>query len=161
MGVEEKLLRMVRVIADYQFGRGAGKILFPDSCKFVLSPKTGKVRQIKDNGVRIATLKADTGLFTLSIEGARRLHSFLEYPKLRVVVLNDVSEFVAKGRSVFAKHVVEVDEDIRANDEVLVVDEEDNLLATGKAVLSAKEMMEFQRGVAVVVRQGVNERLQS
>ncbi len=157
MGVEEKLLRMVRVIADYQFGRGAGKILFPDSCKFVLSPKTGKVRQIKDNGVRIATLKADTGLFTLSIEGARRLHSFLEYPKLRVVVLNDVSEFVAKGRSVFAKHVVEVDEDIRANDEVLVVDEEDNLLATGKAVLSAKEMMEFQRGVAVVVRQGVRQ----
>ncbi len=157
MGVEEKLLRMVRVIADYQFGRGAGKILFPDSCKFVLSPKTGKVRQIKDNGVRIATLKADTGLFTLSIEGARRLHSFLEYPKLRVVVLNDVSEFVAKGRSVFAKHVVEVDEDIRANDEVLVVDEEDNLLATGKAVQSAKEMMEFQRGVAVVVRQGVRQ----
>ena len=157
MGVEEKLLRMVRVIADYQFGRGAGKILFPDSCKFVLSPKTGKVRQIKDNDVRIATLKADTGLFTLSIEGARRLHSFLEYPKLRVVVLNDVSEFVAKGRSVFAKHVVEVDEDIRANDEVLVVDEEDNLLATGKAVLSAKEMMEFQRGVAVVVRQGVRQ----
>lgn len=157
MGVEEKLLRMVRVIADYQFGRGAGKILFPESCKFVLSPKTGKIRQVKDRGVRVATLKADTGLFTLSIEGARRLHSYFEYPKLRVVVLKDVSEFVAKGRSVFAKHVVEVDENIRANDEVLVVDEDDNLLATGKAVLSAREMLEFERGVAVMVRQGIKQ----
>ncbi len=155
MGVEERLLKMVRVIADYQFGRGAGKVLFPDSCKFVLSPTTGKVRQIKDGGVRIATLKAETGLFTLSIEGARRLHSYFDYPKLRVVVLKDVADFIARGRSVFAKHVVDVDENVRANDEVLVVDEDDKLLATGKAILSAKEMMEFQRGVAVTVRQGV------
>lgn len=157
MGVEEKLLRMVRVIADYQFGRGAGKVLFPDSCKFVLSPTTGKIRQVKDGGVRIATLKADTGLFTLSIVGARRLHRFFEYPRLRVVVLREVSEFIAKGRSVFAKHVVDVDEIIRANDEVLVVDEDDNLLATGKAVLSAREMLEFERGVAVMVRQGIKQ----
>ncbi|ADB57331.1 PUA domain-containing protein [Archaeoglobus profundus] len=157
MGVEEKLLKMVRVIADYQFGRGAGKALFPDKCKFVLSPTTGKVRQIKYEGVRLATLKADTGLFTLSIEGAKRLHRAFDYPKLRVVVLKDVAEFIAKGRNVFAKHVVNVDESIRANDEVLVVDEDDNLLATGRAVLSAREMMEFDRGMAVMVRQGIKQ----
>ena len=153
--MEDRLLKMVRVIADYQFGRGAGKALFPDSCKFLLSPTTGKVRQIKDKGVRIATLKADTGLFTLSIEGAKRLHNAFPYPKLRVVVLKDVAEFIAEGRSVFAKHVVDVDPNIRANDEVIVVDEDDNLLATGRAVLSAKEMIEFERGVAVAVRQGI------
>ncbi len=157
MGVEEKFLKMVRIIADYQFGRGAGRVLFPDDCKFVLSPTTGKVRQVKLGNKRIATLKADTGLFTLSIEGARRLHEFFDYPRLRVVVLKEVSDFIAKGRNVFAKHVVDVDEGIRANDEVLVVDEDDNLLATGKAVLSAKEMLEFQRGMAVMVRQGVKQ----
>ncbi len=153
--MEDRLLRIVRVIADYQFGKGAGRVLFPDSCRFVLSPKTGKIRQIKDGGVRIATLKADSGWFSLSIEGARRLHKAFEYPKLRVVVLKDVGDFIAMGRSVFAKHVVDVDMDIRANDEVLVVDEDDRLLATGKAVLCAKEMLEFKRGVAVSVRQGV------
>jgi len=158
--MEDRLLKMVRVIADYQFGRGAGRALFPDSCKFLLSPTTGKVRQIKDKGVRIATLKADSGLFTLSIEGARRLHIAFRYPKLRVVVLKDVAEFIAEGRSVFAKHVVDVDPSIRANDEVIVVDEDDNLLATGRAVLSAKEMIEFERGVAVAVRQGI-KRLKS
>jgi len=153
--MEDKLLRIVRVIADYQFGKGAGRALFPDTCKFVLSPTTGRIRQIKDGGVRIATLKADSGWFTLSIEGARRLHRAFKYPKLRVVVLRDVAEFIAMGRNVFAKHVVDVDPKIRANDEVLVVDEDDNLLATGKAVLGAKEMLEFDRGVAVSVRQGV------
>jgi len=158
--MEDRMLRTVRVIADYQFGRGAGRVLFPDSCKFVLSPTTGRIRQIKDRGVRIATLKADSGWFTLSIEGARRLHTAFEYPKLRVVVLRDVADFIARGRNVFAKHVVDVDPNIRANDEVLVVDEDDTLLATGKAVLSAKEMLEFDRGVAVSVRRGVKKDVQ-
>lgn len=155
--MEDRMLRTVRVIADYQFGRGAGRVLFPDTCKFVLSPTTGRIRQIKDRGVRIATLKADSGWFTLSIEGARRLHEAFEYPKLRIVVLKDVAEFIAQGKSVFAKHVVDVDLNVRANDEVIVVDEDDNLLATGRAVLSAKEMLEFDRGVAVSVRQGIKK----
>jgi uncharacterized protein with predicted RNA binding PUA domain len=150
---KNKLLKIVRVVADYQFGRGAGRTLFPETCTFILS-STGRIRQIVD-GVRIATMKADSGWFTLSIEGARRLHSFFPYPKLRVVVMDKVAEFVASGKNAFAKHVVDVDESIRAKDEIIVVDESDNLLATGKAILSAKEMVEMQRGVAVSVRQGV------
>jgi len=152
----ENNLKMVRIIADYQFGRGAGRALFPDTCRFVLST-TGKVRQIIDGGVRIATMKADSGWFTLSIEGARRLHVFFPYPKLRVVVEDSVSEFISAGRSVCAKPVVDVDSKIRADDEVLVVNTRDELLATGKAILSAFEMLEMQRGVAVKVRQGVKK----
>lgn len=147
-------LRIVRVIADYQFGHGAGLALFPETCEFLLS-KNGKIRQIIDGGKRIATLKADTGLLSLSIEGARRLHAAFPFPKLRVVVANEVSEFIAEGKSVFAKHVVAVDEKIRANDEILVVNEKDELLATGKALLSAFEMLKLKRGVAVKVRQGI------
>ncbi len=149
-------LRIVRVIADYQFGKGAGKALFPDSCKFLLS-STGRIRQIFDGNTRIATMKADSGWFTLSIEGAKRLHRAFKYPKLRVVVVDEVSEFIAEGRSVFAKHVVDVDRSIRANDEVIVVNTKDELLATGKAILSAFEMLEMERGVAVKVRQGVKK----
>ncbi|AEA47037.1 PUA domain-containing protein [Archaeoglobus veneficus] len=153
VGAFTNALRLVRVIADYQFGRGAGKALFPETCSFILS-STGRVRQVVD-GVRIATVKPDSGLLTISIEGARRLHKTFPYPKLRVCVRNDVSEFIAKGKSVFAKHVVDVDEKIRPNDEVIVVNEKDELLATGKAILAAKEMLEMKRGVAVSVRQGV------
>jgi uncharacterized protein with predicted RNA binding PUA domain len=151
----EEKLRIIRSIADYQFGKGAGRALFPDSCKFIVSPKTGRIRQIIDDGVRIATLKTDSGLFSLSIEGARRLHSFLKFPSMRVVVLNDVASFISDGKNVFAKHVVSADRSIRAGDEVLVVDENDNLLATGKAVLGYIEMMQFERGMAVSVRVGI------
>lgn len=146
-------LRVVRVIADYQFGKGAGLALFPETCNFIMS-SNGKIRQILDNGKRIATLKADSGLFTLSIEGARRIKDYFQFPKLRVVVLNEVSEFIASGKSVFAKHVVAVDENIRANDEVIVVNEKDELLATGKAILSALEILKMKKGVAVKTRQG-------
>ncbi|WP_456330048.1 PUA domain-containing protein [Archaeoglobus sp.] len=154
--MEDENLRMLRVIADYQFGKGVGRVLFPDTCKFILS-SSGRVRQVVDGGVRIATLKPDSGWFTLSIEGARRVKEALPFPKMRVVVLDEVSEFIAAGKSVFAKHVVEVDDEIRANDEVVVVNTADELLATGKAVLSAFEMREMERGMAVKVRQGVKK----
>lgn len=152
----ESNLKLIRAIADYQFGRGAGRALFPETCKFIMS-STGRIRQIVDGDMRIATIKPETGLLTISVEGARRLHRLFPYPKLRVVVMNEVSEFIAEGRSVFAKHVVDVDDEIRPNDEVIVVNEEDELLATGKAVLSAKEMLEMRRGVAVSIRYSLKD----
>ena len=149
-------LKTVRMVADYQFGYGAGKIIFPDNCRFILSSK-GRVRQVidGDSGERIATVKADSGWFTISISAAKKLYAEFPYPKLRVVVLNEVSEFIAKGGNVFAKHVVDVDKNIRPRDEVIVVNEADELLSTGRAVLSAKEMIEMGRGMAVNVRWGV------
>lgn len=152
----ESNLKLIRAIADYQFGRGAGRALFPETCRFIMS-STGRIRQIVDGDMRIATIKPETGLLTISVEGARRLHRLFPYPKLRVVVMNEVSEFIAEGRSVFAKHVVDVDDEIRPNDEVIVVNEEDELLATGKAVLSAKEMLEMRRGVAVSIRYSLKD----
>ena len=150
-------LKLIRMIADYQFGAGSGKALFPDNCKFVLS-STGRIRQILSNeGIRIATMKADSGWFTLSILGAKKLHEFFKYPKNRVVVLNEIADFIAEGKNVFAKHVVDVDKEIRANDEIIVVNQNDRLLATGKCVLSAIEMLEMNRGVAVSVRQGIKK----
>jgi uncharacterized protein with predicted RNA binding PUA domain len=150
-------LRQIRYIADYQFGEGVGRILFPDSIKLIISPKTGRVRQITDQGLRIATIKPASGWLSLSIEGAKRLHETFEFPKLRVVVMNEVSDFIAEGKNVFAKHVMKVDENIRAEDEVLVVNEDDRLLATGKAILGSIEMLNFDRGVAVSVRAGVKK----
>lgn len=155
----EDNLKIVRIVADYQFGRGVGKVLFPESCRFILSPSSGRIRQVIDaNGARIVTMKADSGWFTLGIEGAKKLHAFFEYPKLRVVVLNEVAKFIAEGGNAFAKHIVDADKNIRANDEVIVVDENDNLLATGKCILSAFEMLEMKRGVAVSVRQGIKSK---
>lgn len=148
--------KRVRVIANYQFGRGAGIALFPEKPEIHYS-RTGRIRQILYQGRRIATLKTD-GLLTLSIEGAMMLHRYLPYPRMRVVVGDEAARFVRDGKNAFARHVVEVDPEIRALDEVLIVDRSDNLLGTGKALLSAAEMLSFRRGVAVSVRAGVGAR---
>lgn len=151
---QQSHLKRVRTLADYQFGSGAGEALFPDNVEFQFST-TKRVRQILLDKNRIATVRAKDGMLTLSIEGARRLHSFIKYPKLRVAVNSDAAPFVAKGKTAFARHVVAVDPDIRAGEEVLVVDENDTLLATGKAVLSAIEILSFKKGIAVDVRSGI------
>jgi conserved protein with predicted RNA binding PUA domain len=147
------VLRRVRVIADYQFGPGAGEALFSDSVRFSLS-RTRRVSQVLDGDTRVATLRASDGLFTLSQLGARRLHTCFPYPKLRVTVNSEATPFVGAGKTAFAKHVVHVDPDLRAHDEVLLVDENDALIATGRALLSPLEMNAFNKGVAVKVRQG-------
>ncbi len=149
-------LKRVRVIADYQFGAGAGKALFPDSVEFIYSSRD-KVRQIYDGGKRIASLRASNGLLTLSLEGGERLRRFLPFPKSRVVISDEAVPFVASGRSAFARHVIDADPDLRAGEEVLVVDKNDCLIATGKAVLSAQEMLSFKKGVAVEIRTAANE----
>ena len=147
-------LKRVRTIADYQFGQGAGCAIFPDNVEFQMS-STGRVRQILFEGKRLATVKAHDGMLTLGIAGAMKLHVFLKVPQNRVVVNSDSAPFVAKGKNAFAKHVIGSDPDIRAGEEVLVVDEKDNLLATGKTVLCALEMTTFKKGIAVEVRSGI------
>ena len=79
------------------------------------------------------------------------------FAKCFVTVQNDVSKFIAEGGDVFAVHVVKVDDEIRAKDEVIVIDEAGNVLAVGRALLSSVEMTAFKTGVAVKVRHGCKE----
>ncbi|MGZ4901490.1 MAG: PUA domain-containing protein [Halobacteriota archaeon] len=151
------MLKRVRIIADYQFGPCVGNMLFPETVTFSLS-RTGRVSQVMDGGIRVATLRSYDGLFTLSELGARRLHAGISFPRLRVVVNRDAAPFVEAGKTAFARHVIAADPQLRANDEVLLVDENDVLLATGSALLSPAEMLAFTRGTAVKVRQGFVEK---
>ncbi len=146
-------VQRVRVIADFQFGKGAGEGLFPDGCTFLYS-RTGRIRQILYRGVRLATLRASDGRLTLGMAGAVRLHETLPPPAYRVGILPEVAEFIRMGKNTFSKHVVSADPAIRSGDEVLVVTGDDELLATGMAVLTGHEMLVFNYGVAVRVRQG-------
>ena len=83
-----------------------------------------------------------------------RLKKALPPPSYRVTVLPEVAEFILQGKNAFCKHVAAADPGIMAGDEVLVVTADDQLLATGMAVLSGREMLVFKYGAAVKVRQG-------
>lgn len=147
-------VRRIRSVADYQFGKGVGAKLFPVDVEIVRSKRTGRIRYVYLKGKRLATLRPTDGLFSLSITGAKRIVENASSARCLVTVRDDVSKFIGEGRSVFAKHVLEADSDIRPKDEVIVVDESGGVLAVGRAVLSGEEMIAFKTGVAVKVRRG-------
>jgi predicted RNA-binding protein (TIGR00451 family) len=106
------------------------------------------------NGKRLATLRPTDGLLSLSITAAKFIAKNVGFARCFVTVRKDVSEFIADGGDVFAAHVVKADDAIHAKDEVVVVDEDNRVLAVGRALLSSAEMKAFKTGVAVKVRHG-------
>jgi uncharacterized protein with predicted RNA binding PUA domain len=153
----EEALRRIRSVADYQFGKGVGKRLFPKGVEIAFSRRTGRIRYVYSVGKRLATMRPTDGLFSLSITGAKRIVEIDRSVKCFVTVQNGVSKFIAEGEDVFAAHVVRADDEIRSKDEVIVLDEAGMVLAVGRAVLSGGEMKVFKRGVAVKVRHGCAE----
>jgi predicted RNA-binding protein (TIGR00451 family) len=150
----EDALRRVRAAADYQFGKGVGADLFPEGVKIVFSRRTRRIRYIYLDGKRLATMRPTDGMLSLSIRGARRIVKDVASARCFVRVQDDVSKFIAEGGDVFAAHVVKADEEVRAKDEVIVLDGHEKVLAVGRAMLSGEEMKTFKRGVAVKVRRG-------
>jgi len=149
-----ELLHKIRKVADYQFGKGAGEILFPEEVSVVLSKRTKKIRHVYLGDKLLATLRPTVGLFSLTVEGARRLACGMKPLRLWVQVQDDVAAFIERGGDVFAKHVTDADGEIRLMEEVIVLNGKQEVIAVGKAVLSGDEMKVFRKGVAVKVRRG-------
>ena len=156
--MNDEALSKIRCVADYQFGKDVGAKLFPDTVRIVYSKNTGKIRHIHLNEEMLATLRPTTGLFALTIAGAKRLVREVNPLCYWVKIQDDVESFIAKGRSAFAKHVTDADPEIRPHDEVLVINSRNEVLAVGRALLSGTEMNAFSRGTAVRVRRGVTEK---
>jgi predicted RNA-binding protein (TIGR00451 family) len=147
-------LTRIRRTADYQFGKDVGAKLFPKNVEIEYSKATGRIRYVYLNGERLATLRPTDGLLSLSIAAAQTVAELRGSAKCFVTVQNDVSKYIADGGDVFAVHVVAVDEEVRARDEVIILDEDQRVLAVGRALLSASEVKAFKTGVAVKVRRG-------
>ena len=125
--------------------------------QILYSKRTGRIRYVHLNGKRLTTLRPTDGMFSLSILGAKRIAEKAKSARCFVTVKNAVSKFIAEGGDVFAVHVVKADDDIRPKSEVIVVNEDGEVLAVGRALLSSEEMNAFKVGVAVKVRRGCLE----
>ncbi|MEM0492956.1 MAG: tRNA guanosine(15) transglycosylase TgtA [Candidatus Thermoplasmatota archaeon] len=145
-------------LADIQFREGAGSLLFGSgSISTVKSKTTGRIRNVYRGDEHILSLRAEDGLFTLKIPGAKLLHRAYESPMLRVIVKKEVASFIKEGRNVFTRFVCDCDDELRPFDECLIVDEGDALLGVGRLLLNRDEMLSFKRGVAVKTREGVKD----
>jgi len=130
-------LKKIRSIANYQFGKNAGITLFPEDVEIVYSKSTRRIRFVNLNGKRLATLRPTDGLFSISIEAALVLAKKKDAFSCFVNVKNDVSKFISKGGDVFAGHIIDANKDIRAQSEVIVLNEDNRVLAVGRALLSS------------------------
>ena len=149
-------LRKLKGISDYQFGPDITDILFNDldKIKIIRSKYTGKIRYIHLKEDLLLTLKPTNGFFTLGFLAADMIIKSTSTPKLRAVVLNEISEFIREGRNVFCKHILDIDEYLRPNDEIIVVNQEQEILAIGRVKIPIPYIKYFNRGVGIDVRKG-------
>ena len=147
-------------ILSYQFNENFATEFLSlfEEMTFKFSKNTGKVKHILINKILQANYRASLGTFSITIDAAKRVYHKMDFPNFRVQVHSDVSEFIADGKSVFAKHVKTIDPNLKIGNEVFIVDEQDNLLAVGKLALPPNYIPWFKFGSAVNVRQGINSK---
>ena len=134
----DRVLNELRSVAKYQFGKEAEAIITDD-----VVAKGRYHRTLYSNGKTLALLNRDVGLYTLNLEGGRRLAEL----GIHVVEI----DFDLKTNTLFAPGIVDADSNILPKDEVVVV-RNDEVVAVGKAVLTGKEMVESRNGVGVKIR---------
>ena len=150
-------LRKVRAISDYQFRFSTTDILFKneETIRIEYSKNTNKIKYVYDNENLMLSFKPTNGFFTLSAFAAQKVLNYTQKPYLRAIVLSEIAEFIKKGRNVFCKHVVDIDPFLRPLDEVIVVNQEDKLLAVGRLMIPAHYIKTFDTGIAIKVRKGI------
>jgi len=143
----EMKMSMIKAMADFQFGLGAGRQLLGEEEEGGERLKiNGKFPSFKlsSKGDVLARIVPEYGLLTLTVKGARRIEDLLS----SYVV--EIGDFAPKG-SILAPGVVNAGEQIRVNDEVVFRGEK--VFGVGRAKMSGWEMVESQKGMAVQVRE--------
>jgi archaeosine synthase len=138
-GHEQTQKDLMKAVADYQFGKGAGEILVPEGST-VKGPFPK--HQIFAGKKQLITLIPQYGTLAITIEGAKAL---LKQGRYTV----KIDDFVPRG-SLLAPGVVDADPLIRPNDEVIIIGEK--AIAVGRANMNGDEMKKSSRGVAVDLR---------
>jgi predicted RNA-binding protein (TIGR00451 family) len=146
-----------KMTMDYLFGEGVSKKIDFSKISFVHSRKTGRIRQLEEVGSgKVLFTFRPNGSIAPTLLGAKLLLSGARNFRAAwiITVMDGVSEIVSQGKTVFCKHVVRCEYALRANDDVVILNEKKELLAVGRAVINGQAMKEFKRGQAVKVREG-------
>ena len=134
----EKTLHELKSIAKYQFGENGDKFI-PDNVK----TKGMYHKRILSNGVQLALLNKDYGLYRLNLAGGEILKDL----GINVVDI----DFELQTNTVFAPGIEKASHDIIPNDEVVVV-RDDTVVGVGKAIMTVREMEELNNGIGVKIK---------
>jgi len=140
---------------DALFGNGVSKYL-PKNIEMTFSRKTGRIRTVSHQGKLLCTLRIDGGV-AISPYFAQILLKSKKFKENCLEVNQDAAPFVKEGKSVFCKHVVWCGKNIRiASDTPILYNDE--VIAVGKAILSSEMISDFNRGMAIRVRDSLKSR---
>ena len=140
---------------DALFGNGVSKQL-PKDIELIFSRKTGRIRTASHKGKLLCTLRIDGGL-AISPYFAQILLKSKAFRENCVEINEDAAPFVESGRSVFCKHVVWCGKKVRISADTPVLFK-NQVIAVGKAILSSEMISDFDRGVAVKIRDSLKSR---
>ena len=134
---------------DSLFGNGTSKF-FPKNVEITYSKKTGRIRTVYQNEQLLCTLRIDGGL-AITPFLAQLLMKSKSFRENCVKISEDAALFVKEGRSVFSKHVTWCGKNVRISGETPILFN-GKVIAVGKAVLSFEMISDFERGVAIKIR---------
>ena len=144
----DKILKL-RFTIDALFGNGVSKHL-PKDIELTFSRKTGRIRTVSHKEKLLCTLRIDGGL-AISPHFAQILLKSKIFRDNCVEINKDAAPFVKEGRSVFCKHVLWCGKNVHISADTPVLFK-NKVIAVGKAVLSYEMITDFERGVAIRVR---------
>ncbi|MCL2711898.1 MAG: phosphoadenosine phosphosulfate reductase family protein [Methanomassiliicoccaceae archaeon] len=145
-------LEFIRELADSQFGPGSGDVLIPDGHIVLLNkaPSLDRMDEIITDGSVVATMRYDIGSgwkLLNRMQGAMRIGNVMT--KGFVVCDPSAVRFIRENKNLMAPGVVDAHPDVKDDDEVIIIDTERNVIATGLARMNADEMIKSDRGIAV------------
>ncbi len=158
---DSEILALARILA-YQYHPNVFNafiefIRSAHNIELCYSPTTGRLRRVYADGTIIASIRASDGHIIPHGKLVELLHKAIPYPYARVAVVREIVPDILRAHTIFCRHVIDVGPDVRAYDEVLVVDEDDNLIGVGRALLSAEQIITSTYGPAVALREKVGK----
>ncbi len=140
---------------DALFGNGVSRYL-PKDIEITFSKKNGRIKTVSHQGNLLCTLRIDGGL-AISLYFAQMLLKSKKFKENCLEVNQEAAPFIEEGRSVFCKHVVWCGKNIRISSDTPVLFQ-DKVIAVGKSVLSSEMISDFDRGLAVKIRDSLKSR---
>ena len=145
----------LRPTIDALFGKGVSKYL-PKDVEIIFSKKNGRIRTVHHQEKLLCTLRIDGGL-AITPYFAQLLLKSKKFKENCLEINKDAEPFVKEGRSVFCKHVTWCGKNIQITADTPILFQ-NKVIAVGRAVLSSEMIMDFERGIAVKVRDSLKSR---
>ena len=143
---------ILNAIMNYQFGKDTHQLIENEDVSIKRSRKTGIIRQFFIDNKLSGTIRPSDFMIVPTKEFAENIFNFLPKKRLKVIASKDSIPFIAQNKDLLAKFVEKVDSEIKSGEEVFITDQDGNFINSGRAILSASEMLDLNRGVAVRIR---------